>query len=170
MNSKPAIILQKVRQIKWLPHQLKATPSKMRWKHWCAWTSFQSCVPGFKGHPLAFRPRMVSQMSWRVFLWADSLSALLNTYIRSLAFTLLRAAFLLCSQVSWLYLCSKIWNVISQQSLDEALLRDVPGTVLLRVGAAATSHHLLHLHLAPTFTTPPSLLGNISTAKVTCCS
>lgn len=63
---------------------------------------------------------------------ADGLSALLSTYIRSLAFTLIRVAFLLCSQLSWLYLCSKNCNAISQQSLDEAFLRDMAGTVLLK--------------------------------------
>lgn len=109
----------------------------MRWKHWCDWSAFQSCVPGFKGHPLVLRLRMGSQLSWRFpsegFSYeADSLSALLSTYVRSLAFTLVRVAFLLSAQLSWLYLCSKNWNAVSQQSLDEALLRDMAGTVLLK--------------------------------------
>lgn len=58
----------------------------------------------------------------------ESLSAFLSTYVRSLAFTLIRVASLLW--LSWLYLCHKNWNAISLQSLDEALPRHMTGTVL----------------------------------------
>lgn len=104
----------------------------MRWKHWCAWSLFQSCNPGFKGHSLVLR------LTWavrylEVFSYgADSLSALLKTYIRTLVFPLVRVAF--CCVHNWAGFISaeEKWNATSQQSLDEALLRDMAGTILVK--------------------------------------
>lgn len=110
--------------------------------------------PRFQRPPFGFEAEdgqsdILTLSIWRVFLWGWQ-SALLSTYVRSLAFTLVRVAFLLSAQLSWLYLCSKNWNAVSQQSLDEALLRDMAGTVLLKSRHITTSHHSLHLHLAHT--------------------
>lgn len=59
---------------------------------------------------------------------------LLFERIRSftLAFTLIKVDFLLCSQLSWLSLCRKNWNAISQESLNKALPRHMTGSVLLK--------------------------------------
>lgn len=131
----------------------------MRWKHWCAWFSFQSCIPGFKGHPLLLRLRIGSQVSWRFsyegfFYESDGLIALLSTYIRSWTFTLNRVPFLLCSQLSWLYFCIKNWNATSQQSLNEALLRDTSDTVLLKSWHSS--------HITPLVTSSPGIHHPVS--------
>lgn len=135
----------------------------MRRKHWCAWSSFQSCIPGFKGHPLVLRLRVGSQLPWSFpsegFSYeADCLSALLSRHVRSLTFTPTRVAFFLCSQLSCLYLCSlqcgRSRNASSQQDLIKLCWETWLALLCWRVGAAAVSHHSLHLHLAHTTLSP----------------
>lgn len=53
----------------------------MRLKCWCAWSSFQSCIPGFKGYPLVWRLRMGSWIPGRVLLWCWWSLCSLSTYV-----------------------------------------------------------------------------------------
>lgn len=149
-------MLWKVRQIKWLPHQLKATPSKMRWKRWCAWSSFQSCIPDFKGYPLVWRLRMGSWISGRVLLWCWWSLCSLSTCVSQIFSIFAHEGGLHFAVFTTDLGLSATKTEMPPPSKAQVNLcwETKLAWFCWRAGIAATSQHPLHLHLAHTTRVP----------------